>query len=222
MSQLLKILMISILISAGGLTSLPGYTQNPFEDQIIQFENSDKEAFPEPGGVLFVGSSSIRMWTGLETDFEGHPVLNRGFGGSQTSDVIYFFHRIVAPYKPAKIVLYEGDNDIASGKAPDEVLKDFETLVQLVRENIDEAEIAFVAIKPSPSRFHLLDKVSLTNRKVEELCLENNDLNFIDIFEPMIGEDGRPIPGLFLKDSLHMSEAGYRIWTSQIMPFLEK
>lgn len=220
MSSQFRVLLTSTMIFGGSILASSSIAQNQFEEEIRKYEQSDQETPTQPGGILFVGSSSIRMWSTLEADFKGMAALNRGFGGSQTSDVIYFFDRIVAPYKPSKIFLYEGDNDLASGKSSDQVLLDFKTFVTQVRESLPDVDLVFISVKPSPARHHLLKEIRLTNKKVEDFCRDNPDLHYADVFSPMIGSNGRPIPGLFLNDSLHMGPAGYAIWTSRLTPFM--
>lgn len=196
--------------------------QAQWEADIRTFEQADAVDPPEPGGILFVGSSSIRMWTSLEEDFEGLNVVNRGFGGSQMSDLIRYMHRIVVPYEPRLIVLYEGDNDVAAGKSAEEVFADYRRFVALVRNRLPETRIAFIAIKPSPARWSLVEEVREANELIESYASDREHLDYIDVFGPMLGDDGMPMPGLFLDDGLHMNERGYAIWTSAVAPYVEE
>lgn len=186
-----------------------------WEPAIQKFEEQDRENPPETGGVLFVGSSSIRFWD-LEKHFpEQHP-LNRGFGGSQVEDSVYFADRIVLPYEPRIIVMYAGDNDIAGGKSPCEVHADFEEFVNLVHEKLQDTRIVYIAIKPSLKRWNLVHRMRAANALIHATCAEDGRLEFVDIDTPMMGEDGRPRPELFIEDGLHLSPAGYDLWSKLI------
>ena len=188
------------------------------EGEIARFEAADRERLPAPGGVLFVGSSSFRLWPDLAGDFPGVPALNRGFGGSTLPDVLHFAPRIVLPYRPRLVLLYAGDNDIASGRTPAQVLDDYRAFVALVRRALPATRIAFVSIKPSPSRWALVDRVREANRLVREEAARDTLQRYIDVFTPMLGADGRPRPELFVADSLHMTPAGYAIWREVLAP----
>ena len=193
-----------------------------WEKYIARFEVTDKKKMPEPGGVLFIGSSSIRMWKTLKQDFSGFSVINRGFGGSQIADSTHFAERILHPYKPRQIVLYAGDNDVNAGKSPETVLADFQQFVKTVHAKLPEARISFIAIKPSLSRWKLSEKMVKANALVHSECSKSKRLDYIDIWQPMLGDDGKPIPDLFLGDGLHLNAKGYALWTSLVKPLLVK
>ena len=193
-------------------------TAAAFEPEIRRFEAADRDAPPAPGGVLFVGSSSFRLWPDLAADFPGVPVLNRGFGGSTLPDVLHFAPRVVLPYRPRLVLLYAGDNDIASGRTPAQVLADYRGFVALVRRSLPATRVVFVSIKPSPSRWALVDRVREANRLVREETSRDPLQGFVDVFTPMLGPDGRPRPELFVADSLHMTPAGYAVWRERIAP----
>jgi len=193
-----------------------------FKDEIDSYVQADKSNPPPEGCYLFIGSSSIRMWKSLQEDFIGYPVINRGFGGSHFSDAIYYFDDLVSAYNPSKIIIYEGDNDIASSKSPNKIMKDLKTLLGMIRDNIDHPEIAIISAKPSPRRWDLKDKYEKLNAKLKNLASENLDLTYIDVYTFMLNDKSRPEPELFLEDSLHMTGKGYKIWKEQIQPFVEK
>jgi lysophospholipase L1-like esterase len=193
-----------------------------FKQEINEYKEADKINPPQQGLYLFIGSSSIRMWKTLEEDFAGYHVINRGFGGSHFSDAIYYFNDLVTPYRPKKIIIYEGDNDIASDKSPESVFKDFKKFLKMISKNMDNPEIAIIAAKPSPRRWHLKEKYESLNLKFEKFCERKENLTYIDVYKPMLNEKGRPDPQLFLKDSLHMNGKGYEIWKNLTLPFIEK
>ena len=191
-----------------------------FEPEIRAFEASDRVAMPAPNGIVFVGSSSIRRWTSLAADFPGLPVLNRGFGGSTFPEANHYFSRLVPPYRPRTIVVYEGDNDIATGRTPQQVLADYQEFVRLVRGTLPSTRIVVVGIKPSPSRWQFADQQREANRLLREAVANDTLQSYVDVFAPMLGAGGRPEPSLFVSDSLHMTPAGYAIWRAQIAPQL--
>jgi lysophospholipase L1-like esterase len=191
-----------------------------WESEIRAFEAADQTNAPPPGGVVFVGSSSIRLWKTLADDFKGLPVLNRGFGGSQLADSVFYTGRIVIPYRPQQIVLYAGDNDLAAGKSPEQVFHDFEAFITKVRSALPGARISYVSIKPSPARLALLPQMRAANALIAEFIHTGRDLDYIDVFTPMMREDGQPRPEIFGPDRLHMNAQGYALWTRLIRPHL--
>lgn len=213
---LLSILVVMIL--ATGVKQ----ADNAFEQDIRAFEKLDSINPPGKGMILFVGSSSIRMWKDLDIAFQDQRILNRGFGGSETSDVNYFFDRVVKVYEPSKIVFYEGDNDIANGKTVNQVVADFQLFLGLVYKNLPGTSIGFIAIKPSPSRWDKHEEMETANTQIMKLAERSSKLEFIDVYTPMLGQNGRPLPEIFLSDSLHMNNLGYEIWRDAVGPFLNK
>ncbi|HEX4129950.1 MAG TPA: neutral/alkaline non-lysosomal ceramidase N-terminal domain-containing protein [Pirellulales bacterium] len=190
-------------------------------EAIEAFATQDREHPPQPGGIVFVGSSSIRRWP-LQEYFPELPVLNRGFGGSQLADSVEFAYNIVTPYKPSTVVLYAGDNDLAAGKSPQEVAADFEAFIRKVRPALPEAKILYLSIKPSPKRWSIVDKGREANRLIEHWIATSGDkrLEFVDVATPLLGNDGQPRPELYADDKLHLSDAGYKIWADILRPLL--
>lgn len=189
-----------------------------FADEIGIFEAADKVSPPPQGAVLFVGSSSIRLWPNLKADFPGVDVIQRGFGGSDLPEAIHYAPRIVLPYCPRLIVVYAGDNDLAEGRTPAQVLADFREFVRAVRRAMPKTRIAFVAIKPSPSRVALLDKMRAANALVRQYVATDPRLIYVDVFTPMLGPTGRPPSELFQPDMLHMKPQGYALWRDLLQP----
>lgn len=190
------------------------------EAEIRAFEAADRAAPTPPGGIVFYGSSSIRLWKSLESDFPGLPVLNRGFGGSTMPEAIHYFSRAVVPHRPRTIVLYEGDNDLTFDWGPMRLADDYRTFVRMVRDSLPGTRIVFISLKPSPSRWRLVDQQREANRLVREIVARDTLQTFVDVFTPMLGANGRPKPELFIADSLHMTPAGYTIWRAQVAPVL--
>ncbi|HEV56043.1 MAG TPA: hypothetical protein ENN87_00915 [Phycisphaerales bacterium] len=190
-----------------------------WENDIQRFEAWDAQNAWPRDGVLFVGSSSIRMWKTRES-FADLPVLNRGFGGSQIPDVLHFLDRIVLKYRPAVIVFYCGDNDIAAGRSPEQVLGDWRTFVDRVRGVLPQTQIAYLGIKPSGARWHLWREMDRANRLIHADCDADRRLWYVDTAKPLL-KDGRPDDTVFLADRLHLSPAGYRRWTRVLRPVLD-
>lgn len=192
-----------------------------WDKAISDFEKDDQANPKKPGQVLFIGSSSIRLWK-LDKWFPDLGAINRGFGGSEVADAVHFFDRIVTPYKPRTIVMYAGDNDIGKGKSPDQVFSDFKEFVAKTHAALPKTNIIYIAVKPSIKRWNLIENVRATNSLVANLAKSDPLVEFLDIDTPMIGEDGTPRKELFVEDGLHMSDAGYKIWTELLKPHLAK
>lgn len=171
--------------------------------------------------ILFTGSSSIRVWTTLKTDFPKHNVLNRGFGGSEMVDLVYFVDKLIVPYHPKQIFIYEGDNDIGNGKSPDEILATAHQLLMLIREKLPKkAEVLFISPKPSILRWKLKDNYVDYNKKLEAWTKQYKNVRFIDVWTPMLDAEGNVLKDLFVEDGLHMNKKGYEIWTKVIGKYI--
>ena len=195
-------------------------TASAFESEIAEIEARDRVEARTRGGIVFVGSSSIRMWPNLAADFPGQAVLNHGFGGSTLADVIWFTPRIVLPYLPREIVLYAGDNDLAAGRTPEQVLNDYTTFVRVARQALPAVRIVYVSIKPSPSRWALAEPMRQANALIAQAITRDTLATYVDVFTPMLGASGRPRPELFQADSLHMTPAGYALWRARLAPLV--
>ncbi|EAQ77787.1 SGNH/GDSL hydrolase family protein [Blastopirellula marina] len=193
------------------------YDPARWEKTIVGLEAKDAKASPPKNGIVFIGSSSIRMWD-LPKYFPDQAVINHGFGGSHLEDSVYYADRLVTSLQPRAVVLYAGDNDVGHGYTPERVKDDFLKFVDKVHAKLPETEILFIAVKPSLSRWKLVDQVRATNRLIAAECEKSDLLTFIDVDAPMIGEDGKPRAELFQKDGLHMTDAGYQIWTKLVQP----
>lgn len=192
-----------------------------WESAIQEFEQNDKTSPPPQGEIIFVGSSTIRIWN-LAESFPDLKCINRGFGGSQMADSARYAGRIIVPYRPRLVVVYAGDNDIAAGKAPEQILADTKSLAAAVHAKLPHTRLIFISIKPSLQRWPLYERQREANRLIAEFATQDSRLGFMDVTEYMLGPDGKPRPELFVKDGLHLSLAGYKIWDSQLKPVLEK
>jgi len=201
----------------------PNIQPNParFRGEIAEFQQWDsKNSFPADA-VLFVGSSSIKMWP-TRMSFPDLPVINRGFGGSHISDINFYFKQVVLPYKPKVIVFYAGDNDIAAGKNAQQVLEDFKRFVNLVKEQLPRTQIIFISIKPSNSRWNFQPVMQQANDLIRGFCENDNRLVFVDAGSVLLNADGKPNDGYFLEDKLHLNERGYQLWTQALRPAIER
>jgi lysophospholipase L1-like esterase len=201
-----------------GATNLP----HPllWENTIRAFETSDKTNPPPRNAILLIGSSSILRWTNAPAQFPDHRLINRGFGGSHLSDSVAFVERIVIPYQPKLVVLYAGDNDLAAGVSPERVLTDFQEFVAKVQRALPETRIAFISIKPSPSRMKFAEPTRTANQLIREFISARPKLIYVDVFTPMLGADGQPRPELFVSDRLHLNPEGYQLWARILKPVL--
>jgi lysophospholipase L1-like esterase len=168
---------------------------------------------PKPGGVFFVGASSIVKWD-LKKYFPDRGYVNVGFGGSIIADSTHFSPRIIIPYKPGTIVFYAGDNDIAAGRKAEQVVEDFRTFESTVRKDNPTCRVLFLAVKPSIARWKMFDEQKKANALVRQYCEKGDRLAYVDTVTPMLDNDGKPSADLFVKDGLHLSPKGYDLWTS--------
>ncbi len=204
------------------LTGCSQSAEKPFQKDINEFKALDKQSFPPKNAILFVGSSSFTKWKDVQDYFPGYTIINRGFGGSQLTDVIGYADDIIIPYHPKQVVIYCGDNDVAAGVKAPEVLQRFTQLFNIIRSKLPYAGIVFVSIKPSPSRAALMPVGEEANAAIREFLSTYPETGYVDVYHPMLNADGRPRPEIFLEDSLHMNAEGYKIWKQAITPFLSR
>lgn len=216
-----KLKFIFVLLAVSIFTN--GYTQ-PFAEDIAAFKKQDSISFPGTGKILFVGSSSFTMWKDVQSYFPGYPIINRGFGGSSLTDVIYYADQVIFPYKPKQIVIYCGENDFAGNDSlyPAQVAERFTRLFTLIRERFPKVPVAYISMKPSPSRKHLMPKFNVANVMIKSFLRGKKKTKFIDVYHAMLQSDGNPMEDIFLDDKLHMNKKGYVIWQKLIEPYLLK
>ena len=191
-----------------------------WEPRIGEFEAQDREQMPPKDAILFVGSSSIVFWRTLQEDMAPLTVINRGFGGSQMFELNMFRDRIVTPYEPRAIVIYEGDNDVAAGKTHDEILAAYEDFIQHIEKTLPEADICIIAIKPSIRREQLWPEMKEVNESLRTLAESQSNMCYLDIATPMQQGDDFVQGDLFVADGLHLNAKGYELWTSVVKPVL--
>jgi len=196
----------------------------PFWKEIQAFKKEDSLHQQPKNAILFVGSSSFRIWKDVQQAFPKHIIINRGFGGSTLPDVIRYTNDIIIPYKPKQIVIYCGDNDLASSDtvSAELVFQRFDSLFHLIRTALPKASVVFVSIKPSPSRWQLKEKMITANQLIHDFLQTEKNTAFVDVWSPMLTTEGNPREELFQADRLHMKPEGYAIWQKAIEPYLAK
>ena len=219
MTQSLKqVVMVLLLLFVGPLKA---QEISRFQGEVDKLIAGDS-AIDKKNIILFTGSSSIRVWTSLKTDFPKYNVLNRGFGGSEMADLIHFADKLIMPYRPKQIFIYEGDNDINAGKSAGEILHEADKLLSLIRKKLPrKVEVVFISAKPSLKRWQLKDKYLDYNRKLELWTKQQGNVAFIDVWTPMLNTDGNVLNDLFIEDGLHMNKKGYEIWAKVIGPYIK-
>lgn len=191
-----------------------------FENDIKAFEDLDKVSPPPRKAILFVGDSTFTRWKTIHEDLNEYRVINRGFGGSQMSDVLLYVDRIVLPYKPRLIVVQEGGNDIHSGKTPEQFLAEVKEFVEKVHSTLPDVPIVFGCITPNIARWNELEIRKRTNLLVQNYLAGQKNVRYIDCFDAFLGNDGLPNHELFVADGLHSSPAGYKLRANILRPFL--
>lgn len=195
----------------------------PFWQEIQDFKKQDSIQAPPKDAILFVGSSSFRMWNNVQEMFPKHTILNRGFGGSNLLDLQYYLGYIVFPYQPKQIIIYSGENDIAAGDvSASDVLERFDTVFQSIRAQLPKVPIVFVSIKPSPSREQYMPIMEESNTLIRNYLKKEPKTKFVDVYSLMLEKDGKPKSDIFLEDNLHMNQKGYAIWQKALQLHLKK
>jgi len=192
-----------------------------WEQAIRAFEAADKAAPPPHGAILFIGSSTVLRWKTLAQDFPEHQVINRGFGGSQIADSVFYADRIVIPYRPRLIVLRAGGNDIHAGKTPEQVLADFKSFVEKVRIKLPEVRIAYMTINATRARWANVEREKKANQLIKEYIGAGENLDCIDTWDATLGADGKPREDLLVEDRLHFNDDGYRLLASIVRRHLK-
>ncbi len=214
--------LVGLAVIVIGTISLSAEPINPkWDKEISRLEMNASESSLPVGGIVFTGSSSIRRWDTLAKDFPDVALANRGFGGSQISGLIAYFDRVVVPGNPAQIIIYSGTNDLSSGESVEHVLSDFATLCGMIRVALPETKVVLISAAPNPKRWEQREIQRRFNRLAAAYC-ERMGYDFIDVWSPMLGEDGMPSRDIYVEDQLHMNAAGYVIWREIIGPHLKR
>lgn len=211
---------LSLLLVAWG-PGIKAEAINPkWDSEITKIEMREQLNPIASGAIVFTGSSSIRRWATLAEDFPGHVVTNRGFGGSQISDLIAYFDRVVVPGAPKQIVIYSGTNDLNVGETPEHVFGDLATLAGMIRAALPHTKLAFISAAPNPKRWAGREFQERFNKLAADYCARYGH-DYIDVWSPMMGADGKPSRAIYVADQLHMNAAGYEIWKRVVEPYLK-
>jgi lysophospholipase L1-like esterase len=214
--------LLIVLFLAAAHATIFAADPSRWQKNMAAFEEQDRANPPKQDGVLFLGSSSIRLWKTLAEDFPGVPVLNRGFGGSTIPDSIYYFDTLVMPSKPSRIVFFAGTNDISGSATPEQVAADFREFCAKLHKALPETRVIFLSLALVESRWNQRASVALANTYVAAFCHSDPRLTFLDTNVAMLTPEGNVRPEFYLKDKLHMNAAGYAEWTKLVAPLLRK
>ncbi len=218
----LLIAILALICLQSGWSAEGAHDYARWEKEISAFEQSDRTNPPPKNALLFIGSSTIRLWKTLAEDFPQHRIINRGFGGSEIVDATHFAERIIFPYQPRMVFLRAGGNDLWAGKSPEQVFANFKEFVATVHAKLPETEVVFISLSPSIARWHQADKEKAVNAFVQDYAKHSARAKFIDAWSIPLDADGQPRPELFLADKLHFSAAGYKLLVDRVRPFLPK
>jgi lysophospholipase L1-like esterase len=216
----LKAIIILLLFSVQACAQEP----NRFSKDIQKFKSQDSIKMPPANAILLIGSSSFTNWKDVQDYFKDYTIINRGFGGSTLPDQMPYIDDIIVPYKPKQIIIYCGENDLASDDSVTAGTVDsrFVRLFDAIRDRLPGVQISYISMKPSPSRERLFGKMKQGNAMIKSFLATKERTAFIDVYSAMLDKDGKPIKSIFLEDNLHMNKSGYEIWQRIMQPYLLK
>lgn len=222
---MMRVVIAAVVLAVAPLlaTAQPVATPDParFEKDIAAFEAEDAAAPPAPGGTLFVGSSSIRYWD-VAREFPALRPIRRGYGGSHVSDTIHFAARLILPYRPALIVFYAGDADVAAGKSAARIAADTHTLVALIHRRLPGTPVVVIGTKPSPLHWPHMATIRAANAAVKADLAGDHLAAYVDAEAALLGSDGRPRAEFYAENGLNLNERGYAAWTAALRPTIER
>ena len=219
--SLLHVLILSVLFYSSSVGEIKNPDPVRFSASFKKFSDQDLAKKPKsPDLVLFTGSSSIRRWDTLQTDFPHLHLLNRGFGGAHISDVLYFYDDLFLRYNPTRVVFYCGENDLWSGKPVSQVMKDFLALWAKIEKDLPQCSLIYLSCKPSPKRISKWNTYQALNLRIKNLCLRNSSLTYVDLSPTLLKPNFTFDPRQWDSDQLHVNQAGYQSWTHWLQPLL--
>lgn len=218
MKKLFSIFLITVFLSVSA------QDKPAFWNEIQEFKALNVKTPPPKNAIVLLGSSSFTMWKDVDRYFPEHILINRGFGGSSLYDLNFYSDELLAPYAPRQIIIYCGENDFAGNEnlKPKEVFNRYKNFYSEIRKYYPNIPVAYVSIKLSPSREHLLPKFIATNAMIKKFMDRKPNAEYIDITKAMNGPNGKVREVLFLEDMLHMKAEGYQIWQKEMAPYLRK
>ncbi len=216
-----RIKFVLLFLLTAVILSAKAQDPNRFKDQVEQLSNARYNFGSDKKLVVFAGSSSVRMWKDVPDYFPQYNVINNGFGGSQFSDLIFFYNDLIKKFNPDILFIYEGDNDIAGNKRPGKVKRDAKKLVKLIRQDFPDIKVVFIAPKPSIARWNLKKDYEKLNRRLERYCHRKDNLEFADVWHNMLDDKGVVYQDIFIQDGLHMNKKGYDLWAEVLSKYLK-
>lgn len=201
--------------------TLQGQNPQRFQQEVDSLIILNK-SFNKHNVILFTGSSSIRLWHDLQSSFPNSNILNMGFGGSKMADLLYYTDRLIIPYRPKQIFIYEGDNDINSGRSDNQIIASADSILLKIRKHLPEAEVVFISAKPSLSRWGLKEKYEAYNKKLKSWTEQKRKVRYMDVWTPMLDAKGEVLKDIFVEDGLHLNKKGYAIWTNVLRKYIPR
>lgn len=216
--KVLKITLVFLFL----VFAVKAQENSTFYNEILKFKKQDSLEFPPKNAVLFIGSSTFTKWKDAQAYFPKHVIVNRGFGGSSLPNVINYIGEVVYPYHPKQVVIYCGENDLMNaGTTPQMVVDRTKKLIDLIRAKYPRVFIAYISIKPSPSRAKYIPQMKEANALIKVLISQTKRAKYINTADAMYDVDGQIMTDIFLKDNLHMNAKGYAIWRDIMEPYLK-
>ncbi len=218
-----QITFILVIISIVFVGLLNAKAQDParFKDAITQLENKEYNFDTNKKLIVFAGSSSIGKWTDVAASFPLYNVINNGFGGSHFSDLIYYYNQLILKPEPDYLFIYEGDNDIAGDKNPGKIYKEAKGLIKKIKADLPKTRIIIISPKPSIARWELHKKYETLNKKLNKFCKKHDNVEFADVWNAMLDENGKVFQDIFIEDGLHMNKKGYDIWEKVLKKLID-
>ncbi|MFC1568729.1 GDSL-type esterase/lipase family protein [bacterium] len=214
------IFMLQMTVHVKSQSTIPNPDPLRFQTEINTFVKWDQKNSTPTNAILFIGSSSIRMWQ-THNSFPDLPIINRGFGGAHISDIIYYYNQVIQQYDADIIIFYCGDNDIAAGKSVEQVIQDYKILIKQILTDMPDVHFIYMPIKPSVSRWHFWDKMNTVNQMIREYNEANDQLDYLDTATVLLNSNGEPDPDLLLTDGLHLNEKGYSLWNTLFIQYFK-
>ncbi len=211
-------LLIVVIFTIGSSTAI----SQPFINEIKAFRRADSIAMPPQNAILLIGSSSFTNWKDVAKYFPEHTIINRGFGGSSLPHMTMYAEDIIFKYNPKQIIIYCGENDLTGGPSitADTIFNRLKKLHQLIRSRYKKVPIAYISMKPSPSREKYLETMQKGNELIKSFMEKQKKSSYIDVYHSMLDANGNILTHIFLSDKLHMNAEGYKIWQGVIAPYL--
>ncbi len=220
--QQFKRLSVLIFVSFFGFALGANAQEKPFQREVDALTKRIADSGWEQRGYVFTGSSSIRFWMSLQKDFPEENIINTGFGGSKASDLMAHLPEVVLNYVPSKVFIYEGDNDLWADVKVADIMTKLDEIVTWIKMENQDTEVYLIGAKPSPARWEKRSSYKILNQFMREYCIAHPGVQYINVWDDMLGENGKPIPEIFIADSLHMNQKGYKIWKEIFTPYVKE